>query len=294
MMSFLSRLSARALPNPSHRSVALPKGLATRRPTPLYRETEPTEDEPEVAPWRARSSHTLRRRNGPVGDEEAMARAPSDEEGPQDDEAMRRATLRRQAEGNPEEEAAPLPPGEGKDEELAPLRRAAAPRDRDDEPPLQPTRLIRRAEEVPLDDGERPLRQPFEADLSPDAMSAHPDLAYEEEPPALQALRRDVVPPRPARPEQTRAAALPPAPRDTEGWSRDLTVGAGAGPELGFGTDYRAVPSVVSASSHASERPQVVIEQLDVLIHEPPLDAARGEMQHDYGRSLRARYLRRL
>jgi len=167
------------------------------------------------------------------------------------------------------------------------------PRENEEEEPVaQPMRTIRRAEEVPLDDGEKPLRQPFQADLVPGAMPAHPDLANEEEPSDLQALRRDVAPPRPASAAAPPPTFAPPAPRGADAWTpRPVPDWTGAG--FGFAPETPAFEASGFAPAPAAGRAQVVIDQLDVLIHEPAA-AAPPRPQADHGRLLRARYLRRL
>ena len=60
---------------------------------------------------------------------------------------------------------------------------------------------------------------------------------------------------------------------------------------------YDAFDTAGSYAPHAAsgnERPEVIIEQLDVLIHEPAPPPQPASTRTDHGRSLRARYLRRL
>lgn len=276
-MSFLARLSARSLPALSRMPALMPKGLAARQMAPLYREAAPPEEEPEIAPWRVAPSRPLQRAEARPGENEELARA-SDEEPEEDKPDVQPARLRR---GAREEE---------QDEAVAPLRRSAALEEPEEEPAAQPMRTIRRAEEVPLDDGEKPLRQPFQADLVPGAMPAHPDLANEEEPSDLQALRRDVVPPRHAS-----AAPLPapaPAPCATDAWlPRPMADWTAAEPD--FAPKEAPFETDSFTPAPASARPQVIIDQLDVLIHEP-VAAEPARALADHGRLMRARYLRRL
>ena len=121
---------------------------------------------------------------------------------------------------------------------------------------------LRREEE---EEAAQPLRR-----VAPEGMNAenseHPEeLAQEPESPDLRALHRDI------------AAGID---------------GAGAG--AGFAPDMDPVgTSPFAPAQQAFQRPQVQIDQLDVLIHEPAAaaSAARGP---DRTRSIRARYLRRL
>ncbi len=306
-MSFLARLSARNLPVLSRMPTVMPKGLAARHSAPLYREAAPPEEEPEIAPRRAPARGPLRREEAPSGENEEMARAPAEppenepevqparlsrasEEPPgEQEEAV--APLRRAPQENEEEAVAPLRRATQENEqEVAPLRRAAAPEEPEEEPAAQPMRTVRRAEEVPLDDGEKPLRQPFQADLVPGAMPAHPGLANEEMPSDLQALRRDVAPPR-----QASAATAPPtpaAPRGADAWLPH-PVPDWTGADAGFAPEAPAFEAGSFAPAPASGRAQIVIDQLDVLIHEPAA-AQPSRAQADHSRLMRARYLRRL
>lgn len=300
-MSFLARLAARARFTGAGTSVVMPKGLVARQPLPLLR--QPEEEEPQeeaVAPMRAAP---LRRQEQPEEQEEEMQRAPAEEE-PQEEEAQRslrrntRPVRREEAEEQQEdEELAPLRRAENEEEpeeEVAPLRRQGKPEEEEDE--LQASRVIRRAEEVPLEDGEKPLRQPFQSDLDPANASAHPDLANEEEPPAMQALRRDAVATPPAAPIADTAAPHDTAHQDHA--TDDRSPLPATLPD--FFTRNGGFDAFDTADTHASqppngnERPEVIIEQLDVLIHEPAAPPQPAAARADHSRALRARYLRRL
>lgn len=308
-MSFLARLSARALPALSRLPAVMPKGLAARQMAPVYRDAVPPEEEADIAPWRAPTGPKLRRAEAPTGenhenDEDRMARAPAAAP-PEGEPEVQPARLRRAPALPPDAEAeparlhrAPALPPDTAEEPVAPLRRAEAAETADEaeEADEEPMRTLRRAEELPLDDGEKPLRQPFQADLVPGAMPGHPDLADQEEPSNLQALRRDVAPPRQG---LAGAAPLTPAfppardpwlPRPAPDWG---PAPEWAGAEPGFASEA-SVPEAASAmTGSAAGRAQVVIDQLDVLIHEPAA-AAPARLQADHGRLMRARYLRRL
>jgi hypothetical protein len=144
---------------------------------------------------------------------------------------------------------------------------------------------------------ERPGEVPGPArpDSTPEADCPACDLARAAEP-ALQ-LRRDEVPSLPAHgpPEGAgRAASLPavaepgmPSGRDFE--DRPGRTGAAAFVETYTGS---AVESRAAASK--AERPQVIVDRLDVLVREPAPSPAAARPAADPGRMLRARYLRRL
>lgn len=287
-MRFLARLSLRARPALSRAPALMPKGLAVRQPMPVFRAERPPEEEEQAQPLRRSAARTIRRAEQPPPDEEKTQRsaAPTaQEKDEQEQPAMARRTpgsLRRAE--TPEE-----------DEPAQPLRRAAAPAPPpEEEKPAQAARLIRRAEEVPLEEGERPLRQPFQEDVSPGASPLPPDMANEEEPPAMRALRRDVAPSAPA-PAAMPAAAdpgfagpgAPPAGPFAEDFGGEVYMPAAP---AGFDAPY----SEVGGSTSAPQRPQVIIDQVDVLIHEPTAPAVPARPAFDAGRAMRARYLRRL
>ncbi len=295
-MSFLGRLSVRALPALSRMPAVTPKGLAARHAPPLYREAAPPEEDPEIAPWRTPASLPLRRADAPSGEDEEMARAPAAEP-PENEAEVKPARIRRAAAKPSDETEEPVAPlrratTEEDEPQVAPLLRAEAPEGSEEEPPAQPMRTIRRAEEVPLDDGEKPLRQPFQADLVPGAMPSHPDLANDEEPSQLQALRRAAAPPRQASTAAPPPTPPPAAPRGADAWP-PRPEPAWAGAEPGFAPEVPAFETGGFAPAPAPGRTQVVIDQLDVVIHEPTASAP-ARAQADHGRLMRARYLRRL
>jgi hypothetical protein len=290
MMRFLARLSLRARPALSRAPALMPKGLAMRQPVPVFRAEQPPEEEEQAQPLRRAAARTIRRVEEPKAEEEKTQRS-ADPTAKEEDEREQPAMARRvsgslrRAE-NPEEE-----------EPAQPMRRAAAPApEPEEEKPAQAARLIRRAEEVPLEEGERPLRQPFQEDVSPGASPLPPDMANEEEPPAMQALRRDVAPSVPA-PAATPTAAdpgfagfgAPPAGPFAENFGGgEVYMPA---PPAGFDAPYSEVGA---SNASAPQRPQVIIDQVDVLIHEPVAPAAAARPAFDAGRAMRARYLRRL
>lgn len=287
-MRFLARLSLRARPALSRAPALMPKGLAMRQHVPVFRTEQPPEEEEQAQPLRRAAARTIRRAEEPKDEEEKTQRSAAPtahEKDEQEQPAMaRRASGSLRRAEDPEEE-----------EPAQPLRRAAAPApEPEEEKPAQAARLIRRAEEVPLEEGERPLRQPFQEDVSPGASPLPPDMANEEEPPAMQALRRDVAPSVPA-PAATPTAADP----GFAGFSAQPgepfaeKFGGGEvyipGPPAGFDA-----PFTEAAGGSSPQRPQVVIDQVDVLIHEPVAPAVPARPAFDAGRAMRARYLRRL
>jgi hypothetical protein len=295
LMGFLSRLALRARPMAARTPVLMPKGMAMRQPVPLYRETAPQEEEEPAQALR----RTLRRVEAAKPDDEEMPRAPAPAAEPPSEEdepgamALRQfAHLRRAAE-----------PKEEEDELAQTVRRAAQPgREKGDEDMAQAARAIRRAEEVPIEEGDKPLRQPFQQDLSPGAAPLPPEMANEEEPPAMQALRRDVAAfapsALPALPND--GAEAPPAAADAyadprqaiagESWM-DLPFGSPHFP--GDGGNFHKLPGRAGDGAFR-DAPTVTIDQVDVIIHEPPPAPASARPAFDQSRAMRARYLRRL
>jgi len=290
-MRFLARLSLRAQPALSRAPALMPKGMAMRQPVPVFRAEEPVDEEEQAQPLRRAAARKIRGTEEPPVEEEETQRASAPTAGDEDEQEQ--PAMARRAPGSlrraekPEEE-----------EPAQPLRRAAAPAP-DEEEPAQAARLIRRAEEVPLEQGEKPLRQPFQQDLSPGASPLPPDMANEEEPPAMQALRRDVA-----------SFAPPPAgiPTAAEMGSAALGVEPAEPFPARFGGEEAYIPSPSAgfearfmgpvggsdAGAAAPQRPQVIIDQVDVLIHEPAAPAVAARPAFDAGRAMRARYLRRL
>ena len=290
-MRFLARLSLRARPALSRAPALMPKGLAMRQPVPVFRAGEPVEEEEQAHPLRRPAARAIRRAEEPPAEEQETQRtsAPTaGEEDEQDQPAMARrapGSLRRAE--KPEEE-----------EPAQPLRRAAVPAP-DEEEPAQAARLIRRAEEVPLEEGEKPLRQPFQSDLSPGASPLPPDMANEEEPPAMQALRRDIASfapppagiPTAADPRSAGFGVAPAEPFPAKFGGEEAYI---PGPSAGFEARFMEPVGGSDAGASAPQRPQVIIDQVDVLIHEPAAPAVSARPAFDAGRAMRARYLRRL
>jgi hypothetical protein len=295
MMRFLARLSLRARPALSRAPALMPKGLAMRQPVPVFRAEEPVEEEEQAHPLRRAAARPIRRAEEPPAEEQETQRTSAPTAGEEDEQeqpAMARrvpGSLRR-AEKTEEEEPA------------QPLRRAAAPAP-DEEESAQAARLIHRAEEVPLEEGEKPLRQPFQQDLSPGASPLPPDMANEEEPPAMQALRRDIASfapppaaiPTAADPGSTGFGVEPAEPFPAKfGGEETYIPGPSAGFEARFTGPVMEPVGGSDAGASAPQRPQVIIDQVDVLIHEPAAPAVSARPAFDAGRAMRARYLRRL
>lgn len=283
-MGFLARLSLRSRPAQARAPVLMPKGIAMRQPIFRAAEEEPAEEAEQAQPLR----RTLRRAAAPPPDDEEVPRAAAPE--PEDKDEAQPAMARRAEKPTADE---------GEDEERAqPLRRATQPdKETDEKEPPPAARLIRRAEEVPVEGGEKPLRQPFQSDLSPGASPLPPDMASEEEPSPVQALRRDVSMPALAPRDSGRAAPSVvdfdaggsdrPAPIPVPFGSDDTAAGgAGSWFDAGFSREGMA--------ARGEGRPQVIIDQVDVLIHEPASQAAGSRPAFDSARAMRARYLRRM
>lgn len=195
----------------------------------------------------------------------------------------------------------------------------------DDDQAAAPARrvLLRRTEDATEEETVQAARGPAPEELTPEtAPKLPPETVGEPEPNDLRALRRagapvaapghpadagrpkGIVPPASAlaAADSGRAAdagALPPpislpavhaGPVDRSGPNAD-----GVWPPLPQ-HQQPALGDAFEARMAGFERPQVVIDRLDVLIHEPAAPAERPARGRggDLGRSLRARYLRRL
>ena len=264
-MSFLNRLAGRVQ---SSLPPLMPKGLRAAPALPLRRQEE--EEEETLATVRARRSDRLRRQpeNGDTESEETVAaeRDPStvaDEPAETDETA---APLRRQAAD-----------GREPDEEVAQtLRRESA----EEEEGLQ---TIRRQEEVPLEEQPDAAPPPGQAELEPGAEPLTEEYANEEAPATMQALRRAVSEPV--------SQGRPPVPEPPRAISNADSVSAGL-PDFAVGQGPTQL-SVTEPRQNDAGTP-VVIEQVDVVIHEPAAPAQRTATAKSRDRAIRARYLRRL
>ncbi len=290
-MSFLLRLAARAAPVSRATPVLMPKNAGLRRAA------APEEEMPEDE---AEAQRTVRRvplrRAEPEEKDETLARQEAE---PDEESAAQRASA----------------PTEDESEEEPPARRIARKAEEDDEN-LRPARPLtsedmspenaRLPEEVagePEPPDLRALRRaalPPEDDKEPGAARAPADL-NEEDDANMRPLRRAMGPiaataTAPAAPAMagTDMAAGIDAAVDVSGdfWRPGLGDAMLGGRDLP--TDDRAPPTTPFAPAPAGfARPQVIIDQLDVVIHEPASAPARAA-RFDAGRALRARYLRRL
>jgi hypothetical protein len=290
-MSFLARIMARAHGAPTLARYAIPKGFpAISRAAEA---TEPPQEDAEVAPLRRT---TVRRENAqPPTDEKQIedqpaARQAAPDEKPDDDQNIaQKKPIRRSADTTPKTDD---------QTEAMPLRRVSA------SPPEEPkeeveaaARSIRRAEEVPLDDGNKPLRQPFHAETLHGASPPHQDLADMEEPSTLQALRRDISLATPT--NQTHSNTFGGdnssiGSASTQTWANEPAPFFAA--ETGS-NESRVTSNFgahVTQSPSSDSRPEVIIDRIDVLIHEPAQAQWTSGQRQDLGRFMRTRYLRRL
>jgi hypothetical protein len=285
-VSFLARIAMRAgIPGGGTEPLLVPKDRGLQRPPNLARqEIEPEEDQ----------AQTLRRQPETEIEEAEVQ------------------TLRRQLEGEDEEAApAPIVPPASQEEEPEVRAAGTGAADMPDEEQMQPARRLARMAE----DGEelhairrmaateedeesaeaaRPLRRsfvvrrsvqrapaPVPSELGPKTSPPPKIVSDEPEPSNLRALG-----------EPMPAAAPPPGPVPT-GDRPDRSSWGGEAP-------MAVLPPQPFAEAHPEppaghfERPQVVIDRLDVLIHEPMAPARGPDGTKRRSRSFRARYLRRL
>ncbi|GJL53844.1 MAG: hypothetical protein NPIRA02_09760 [Nitrospirales bacterium] len=269
-----------AMPRPSTHSV---RRQETEEESEAQRQLS-QEEEQEVAPLRRQNDGqstqgvSLRRQQPEGKEEEQVAPLQRQETGEEEEEQL--ATLRRQETGEEEEE------------QLALLRR----QEEEEEETIQTKRIIARQEEVPLEETGQVTLPPTQEDIEPGGEPIDKEFSGEEEPSSLQALRRAVSPvfsqshqPIPNYGEHGNTAeGLPPTFPSQE----VLTPPSLAMPGFSGENVFNSLPSQPTESSHS--RPNVVIEQLDVLIHEQGLPAEKSAWRPNRDRSFRARYLRRL
>jgi hypothetical protein len=194
--------------------------------------------------------------------------------------------------------------------EALPLRRAGpeAALDAGEGGEVSPEGRIGRVESTqPYEAWTFPER-PFHADRK--LAAPHPHFARETESAALGSPRGETDPAalRPPRPEAVPALAAHGPPERAERTAPERTI---ARPVAPSGPDFGDLPGWSGAAAHVeafpgpladqrgaadskAERPQVVIDRLDVLIHEPAPTPAAARPVADPGRRLRARYLRGL
>lgn len=302
-MSYLARISDRvAGPREPARAV-MPKGLAhAKTPTVARSGAADAEANEELRPPEEGVGEELSRLGPKDAEEEEQLVALRRQDAEEQEDML--APLRRQAEEEEEEapiqavrrqaeeEEAPIQAVRRQaEEEEAPiqtLRRQAA--EEEDEAAVQPIRTIARQEEIPLEDTGQTVPPPPQESLDPDAGPVSQELAGEEAPPELQALHRDVLS-MPAPPPPP-AAAVP----ETSLANRPLPETATHVPAFppprpeGIETPHVATQPLGSES----RRPQVIIDQVDVLIHETASSPDRSASPRSRDRAMRARYLRRL
>jgi hypothetical protein len=187
-------------------------------------------------------------------------------------------------------------PGLQGNEELQPLRRATAASGVP-EAESRPESPFRRAEGGEPGDAQSPLQRPLEPEIEPDA--APPSPAPERKKPSdLPVLHRDSAPQAPAHdtPEGARriaresSLAEPASPPDRGFGHGSQSLGAAARFQANTAPDGGPRGAAVASA----DRPQVTIDRLDVLVHEPAPSQSAARPAPDHGRKLRARYLRRL
>lgn len=300
-MSLFARILSRAaVPGQPALPLARPKG----RLGGLSRLAEPEPDEEDLSPlYRAAMAdkeeeeiQTLRRAAAEE-EEEPAQRAPADEEEEDPARAARRLPRPASAEEEDEEPAQAIrradPPEE--EEPARTLRRAVSPAEEEDEPvarslppreededkalPLRP--LLRRAPPKPGEPEEEPL-----ARLAPDADQLDPRtgprpawLSAEPEPDPLLTLRR--------------AEAAGPTATGT-GWPAAAGEIAAAAPPVWPGEDGPMIGPAIGPGPMAAERaerPRVVIDRIDVTIHEPAGGSGGTDLASGLARAMRSRYL---
>ena len=279
----------------------MPKGLShPQRPAVVSRRAADAEGGEELRPPEDIGEEQLTRMERQETEEEEGSMAPLRRQSEEDQEpiqAVRRQaeeeeepiqTLRRQV----EEEEEPIQTLRRQEEEeeapLQTLRRQKA--EEEEESAVQPVRPIARQEEVPLEDTGQTLPAPTHESLEPDAGPVSQELAGEEEPSDLQALRRDFP--------SMSASSPPPAAAALNAPLTDRPIPETVIPDSSFlppQLDGMEMP-LAAPQSHGAEsrRPQVIIDQVDVLIHEPASSTDRGASRRSRNRAMRARYLRRL
>jgi hypothetical protein len=319
-MSFLTRIAMRAgIPGvAAAEPILVPKDRGIQRPQGVSRqEVEPEEEEVQTLRRQADTGNdeeeleTLRRQAEPEEESEEAARAlmvpPASEE-----EGLEAQAARRAAAGAPEEE-----------EEAQPARRVAPMADRaaqaiprmapteDEEDTAASSRIDRVAAEQEEEEAQpvrrveqdeengqpaRPLLRsavtwravrrapaPGPEELGPATSPAPPIVSDEPEFSDLRALGE--TPPM--------SAPSPPAAPIPTAHGPDHAGSAGEAPMPALPPQSFA-EAPAGPSTVRFERPQVVIDRVDVLIHETMPPARAPESDKRRSRSFRARYLRRL
>jgi hypothetical protein len=301
-MSFLARIAARAAPVSRASPVLMPKDAGLRRAA------APEEEMPddEMQAQRAVRRLPIRRAELEQQDQELSRQA---DEQDQDEPVARQET-------EEEPEAQRVTPRPDEDDEMPPTGGVSRQAEDDDDANLRPARPLtsedmspenqRLPDEVAGEPEPPDLRALRRAELpedeaEPEAARAPAEMAEDEDDANMRPLRRAVGPiaasaTAPATPSMavTDMVDGPDAAIDVSGdyWRPGLDDGMFGGRNLPA-EDF-AIHGPAPAPSPASfGRPQVIIDQLDVVIHEPVAAPSRSS-RFDAGRALRARYLRRL
>jgi hypothetical protein len=313
-VSFLHRIASRAVPTVYRTPALNPKGRTGSRPPLPARAVRRAQEEPDEMPEEEPTATASRLPAPPVArladdevEEDREGRVPRQIEAKDNEsesdiaDAVSAQPLRRQAvEEDEPEGTATRPLLRATEEEEAPAtraRRTAAPPPADEEEPVAARRLLGRADEEGPE--VQPARALTEDDMSPESAVLPDEMAGEEEPRDVRALRRSAegspLPTgQPAAPvtaaADSRGAPAEPIPPWYPAEERAAQSAYPAAPPTSAGS---VIPAPATASLGA-ERPQVLIDQIDVLIREPAAPAPAAGHTPDTGRSLRARYLRRL
>jgi len=282
----------------------MPKGLDKPRTPAIARmsatEAEGFEDQPQlknegeeqVAPLRPQETSeddqlAFVRRQETAEEDETMA--PMRRQAVEEEEAVQ--PLRRQAKEEEEPiQAMRRQAQEEEEEAVQPLRRQAK---EEEEKPIQAMRAIARQEEVPLEDTGQTVPPPTQESLEPGVVPVNQEFAGEEEPSTLQALHRNSLSMSAQSPRQAAEPhAAPEHPSVNRPLPETFSPYSSLAPDWsdGMGTSTTAPPNFGSDD----QRPSVVIDQVDVLIHEAASPVDRSVSRRSRDRAMRARYLRRL
>lgn len=311
-MSFLARLAQRAT-TPGSAAVLVPKQRRARSPAVRRAEVGPEPEPEEIAEAPVREA-----RRRPASGLLRAAEEPAEEE----------AQLAREIEETDEGEAqrasagapAAEPPADEAPEEMQPARlarqaeepeleRETAPEEGPEEmraSPVARSVVAYRAGGVLEEDEEeiQAARSLTTEDMLPENATPAEETAGEPEPPDLRALRRS--PDAPAAPATGAPAGWGPGADAVVSEVGDAAASAATPPP---GTAAVLVPSSFEAPDFAPDamlagpagatssasRPRILIEQLDVVIHEPAPVATPSRDSGALSRgAVRARYLRRL
>ncbi len=297
-MSYLSRLSRRVAVSRSLISVALPKGVVPR--APIQRSESALEEDEAVAPLRRTGNAPVRRLEEEPPEEPDVSRMALPLSATGTSRAPGVKPVMRQTDEEGDEELSRIQRQENEEEELAPLRRQETAEEEEELAPLR--RMEGEEEEEAMRSSVNPPHSPETGHSPvPGPMSRAPvfrnaaeevlEPSEEDVPSEAMPLRRDIDP-APVHPVST-------VPSAVEARSAALNPAAmlPGNPLTGTPfTDPLTLPDSAPLTSAAEPaQSDVVIEQLDVLIHEPSVPSG-NQRQSLSGRnkSMRSRYLRRL